>query len=85
VLDAHRDYPTDPTPLLLFFWLLALLAVLISVVLAAARWHQLFGRSGPAPGARRRSAGPGRPASRLRFGSDPVLAPRFCFAPGAAG
>jgi hypothetical protein len=69
VLDAHRDYPTDPTPLLLFFWLLALLAVLISVVLAAARWHQLFGRrttpqalddEPPAPAARH----PGR------FGSD---------------
>lgn len=44
VLDAQRDLPTDPTPLLLFFWVLALLAVLAGVVLATAHWQHLFGR-----------------------------------------
>ena len=47
VLDANRDYPTDPTPLLLFLWLLALLALLAGIVLTVAQWHRLFGQRQP--------------------------------------
>lgn len=69
VLDAQRDYPTDPTPLLLFLWLLALLAVLAGVVLAAAHWKRLFGKTRPPqPLDDPPSAPP--PENRLRFGSD---------------
>lgn len=68
VVEAHRDYPTDPTPLLLFLWILALLVVLISVVLAMAHWQRLLGK--------RDLVQPlddeGPPPSRepVRFGSD---------------
>jgi hypothetical protein len=50
VLDANRDYPTDPTALLLVLWMLALMAVLAGVVLGAAHWIRLFGkRQNPQP------------------------------------
>jgi hypothetical protein len=47
IVEAQQDYPTDPTPLLLFLWILALLMILSGVVLAAAHWIRLFDRSGP--------------------------------------
>ena len=68
VVEAHRGYPTDPTPLLLFLWILALLVVLISVVLATAHWQQLLGkRDSPKP---LDDASPPPPPDPLRFGSD---------------
>lgn len=69
VLDANRDYPTDPTPLLLFLWLLALLALLAGIVLTVAQWHRLFGQRQP-PQSLDDPPPPSPPASRLRFGSD---------------
>ena len=47
VLDANQDYPTDPTPLLLVFWLLALIALLIGAVIGAAHWSQLYSTPRP--------------------------------------
>jgi hypothetical protein len=69
VLDAQRDYPTDPTPLLLLLWLLALLAVLAGVVLAAAHWKRLFGKTRPPQPLDDAPPAP-PPENRLRFGSD---------------
>ena len=70
ILDANRDYPTDPTPLLLVLWMLALMAVLAGVVMGVAHWVHLFRRSAPpqplddAPPAEK----PARPGAR--FDSD---------------
>lgn len=47
VLDAHKDYPTDPTPLLIIFWILALIALLIGAVIGAAHWTRLYSTSRP--------------------------------------
>jgi len=47
IQDANKDYPTDPTVVLLLLWLLALLAVLAAAVLWGARWIHLFGKSDP--------------------------------------
>lgn len=47
VLNAHRDYPTDPTPLLLLLWLLAMLVLMAGAVMTTAYWNRLFGRPGP--------------------------------------
>lgn len=49
VLDAQRDYPTDPTPLLLLVWLLTLLALLGNIVLTVAQAQRLYGRPAPPP------------------------------------
>jgi len=67
--DAQRDYPTDPTPLLLLIWLLTLLVLLGSGSLAAARWKRLFGRPVlPQPLDDPPSRPP--PEHALRFGSE---------------
>ena len=69
VLDANRDYPTDPTPLLLILWMLALLAVLAGAVIGAAHWMRLFGkRRPPQPLDDAPPAAP--PKNSLRFGSE---------------
>ena len=44
IVDAHRDYPTDPTPLLMVIWMLALVATLASAAAAAAEWNRLYGK-----------------------------------------
>ena len=69
VLDANRDYPTDPTPLLLLFWLLALMALLAGATIGAAHWTRLFGASRP-PQSLDDDPPPAPPKNPLRFGSD---------------
>ena len=68
ILDAQRDYPTDPAPLLLLVWLLALLALIGAVVQTAAHTQRLFGRKGHPPALD--DPPPAAPKSPLRFGSD---------------
>ena len=71
ILDANREYPTDPTPLLILLWILGLMAVLAGVVMGTAHWGRLFGRrkppqpldDSPPPAAEARK-------TRPRFGSD---------------
>ena len=71
ILDANRDYPTDPAPLLIVIWLLALLALLAGTILGVSHAVRLFTRSSPPqslddaplPPAPSRGEGP-------RFGSD---------------
>ena len=69
ILDANREYPTDPTPLLLVLWLLALMAVLAGVVLGVAHWVHLFRRPGP-PQTLDDAPPDGKPAAPARFDSD---------------
>ncbi len=47
ILDANRGYPTDPAPLLILLWLLALLALLAGAVMGFAHWVRLFGKPQP--------------------------------------
>lgn len=49
ILDAHKDYPTDPTVLLLVLWMLGILLFVASLVLAAIQWQHLRGGLGGAP------------------------------------
>ena len=49
ILDAERDYPTDPAPLLIVIWLLTLLALLGGLVLTVAQAQRLYGRPAPPP------------------------------------
>lgn len=70
IVDANRDYPTDPSPLLIAIWLLALLALLAGAVMGFSHGVRLFARSAPPqplddepPPAAPRDQGP-------RFGSD---------------
>jgi len=69
IVDAQRDYPTDPTPVLIVVWLLALLALLVSVVLAVAHWSRLFGRI-QAPQPLDDEPPPAGDGKTSRFGSD---------------
>ena len=69
ILDANQDYPTDPTPLLLFLWMVALLAVLAGVVLGAAHWARLFAKPRP-PQLLDDAPPPADPKNPLRFGSE---------------
>jgi len=69
VVDAQKDYPTDPTPLILFFWLLAAVAVLGGLAAAAERWRWISGRPGPRPALD--DPPPAKPpAHPVRFGSE---------------
>lgn len=43
ILEAHKDYPTDPTVLLLILWILGILLSVASLVLAAIQWQNLRG------------------------------------------
>ena len=47
IMDANRDYPTDPSPLLIVIWLLALLALLAGAVMGFSHGGRLFTRSAP--------------------------------------
>ncbi len=69
VLDANQAYPTDPTPLLLLLWMLALMAVLAGVVMGVAHWIRLFGRRQP-PQPLDDEPPPAASGKGLRFGSD---------------
>ena len=69
VLDANKDYPTDPTPLLLLLWLLALMTVLASAVMGAAHWSRLFTKPRP-PQPLDDEPPPAAPRNGVRFGSD---------------
>ena len=69
ILDANRDYPTDPTPLLLLLWMLALLAVLAGAVVGVAHWSRLYGKPRP-PQPLDDEPPPPPPGNSLRFGSD---------------
>ena len=71
IVDANRNYPTDPAPLLIVIWLLALLALLAGAILGVSHAVRLFTRASPPqplddappPAAPSRGEGP-------RFGSD---------------
>ena len=47
ILEAHKDYPTDPTVLLLVLWILGILLFLASLVLSAIQWQTLRSRTAP--------------------------------------
>jgi hypothetical protein len=69
ILDANRDYPTDPTPLLLLLWMLALLAVLAGAVVGTAHWTRLYGKPRP-PQPLDDESPPAAPKNGIRFGSE---------------
>ena len=69
VLDANKEYPTDPTPLLLVLWMLALMAVLAGAVMGVAHWRRLFGKRAP-PQPLDDEPPPAAPKKSLRFGSE---------------
>ena len=70
ILDANRDYPTDPTPLLILLWILGFMAVLAGVVMGTAHWARLFGRRNPPQPLDDEPPPSKPPKSPLRFGSD---------------
>ena len=47
VMDANRDYPTDPFPLLIVIWLLAFLTLLAGAVMGFSHWVQLYTKTAP--------------------------------------
>ena len=69
IVDANRDYPTDPFPLLLVVWLLALLALLAGAVMGFSHWIRLFSQSAP-PQPLDDAPPPAPPKDAVRFGSD---------------
>ncbi len=69
IRDANKDYPTDPTVLLLLLWLLALMAALAGAVLWGAHWIRLFGKPSP-PQTLDDESPPAPPGGSPRFGSD---------------
>jgi len=69
VRDANRDYPTDPAPLLLVLWLLALLVLLAGAVMGFAHWVRLFGKPSP-PQPLDDEPPPAPPGEGGRFGSE---------------
>jgi len=70
IQDANKDYPTDPTVVILLLWLLALLAVLAASVLWGAHWIHLFGKSAPPQPLDDAPPEPAAPREPPRFGSD---------------
>ena len=68
ILDANRDYPTDPTPLFLLLWMLALIALLLGTVRSVAHWQQLFGGKADQPLDDPPAASPPKPGSH--YGSE---------------
>ena len=70
IVDANRDYPTDPSPLLIAIWLLALLALLAGAVMGFSHGVRLFARSAP-PQPLDDEPPPAAPRDKgARFGSD---------------
>lgn len=47
ILEAHKDYPTDPTVLLLVLWMIGILLCVASFVLASIQWQTLRARGAP--------------------------------------
>ena len=47
ILEAHKDYPTDPTVLILILWMLGILLCVASLVLASIQWQTLRARTLP--------------------------------------
>lgn len=47
ILEAHKDYPTDPTVLLLVLWMLGILLFVATLVLSSIQWQTLRARSVP--------------------------------------
>lgn len=47
ILEAHKDYPTDPTILILILWMLGILLCVASLVLASIQWQTLRARTAP--------------------------------------
>lgn len=45
IQDAHKDYPTDPTVLLLLLWIVGILLFVAGVLLAAFQWQRLRGNA----------------------------------------
>lgn len=43
ILEAHKDYPTDPTVLILLLWILGILLFFASILLAAFQWQRVRG------------------------------------------
>ena len=70
VVDAQEDYPTDPTALLLFLWMLALLAVLGGAVMVVGHWKRLFGKSKAPPQLLDDVSSHETAKNPLRFGSE---------------
>ena len=69
IVDANRDYPTDPLPLLIVVWLLALLGLLAGAVLGFAHGVRLFTRAAP-PQKLDDEPPPAASRTPVRFGSD---------------
>lgn len=70
ILDAHRNYPTDPTPALILVWLLAAIAILVGAVIGYAQGHGLSGPTRP-PQALDDEPPPAVPrGAKTRFGSE---------------
>jgi hypothetical protein len=69
ILDKSRDYPTDPAPLLLLLWMLALLSLLAGAVMGFAHWIRLFTKPLP-PQPLDDEPPPAAPKQSLRFGSE---------------
>ena len=70
IVEANRDYPTDPFPLLVAIWLLALLGLLAGAVMGFAHWAQLFRRRSPPQTLDDPPPPPPAPDRAVRFGSD---------------
>ena len=70
ILDANRDYPTDPAPLLIVIWMLGGVAVLVGAVRGAVHWGRLYAE----PAAPQPLDDPPPPSAaagtRMRFGSE---------------
>lgn len=69
ILDAQRAYPTDPAPVLILVWVLAVLAVLACGVLGVAQGSGLAGPPRPPQALDDEPPAPG-PKEKLRFGSE---------------
>lgn len=70
IVEANRDYPTDPFPLLVAIWLLALLGLLAGAVMGFAHWAQLFRRRRPPQPLDDPPPSPPDPDQVVRFGSE---------------
>ena len=70
ILDANRDYPTDPAALLIVIWLLALLAVLACGVVGYAQGVAWAGPPRPPQALDDEPPPAAPPKNPLRFGSE---------------
>lgn len=70
IVEANQDYPTDPFPVLVAIWLLALLGLLAGAVMGFANWAQLFRRRSPPQPLDDPPPPPPAPDRVVRFDSD---------------